>query len=431
MEETKQRIERAYAILKAWRKESYVVGADAFTRIGAIVAQSGRTVLVLYDPHVDKSIIEEILQSIHSASEHMYVIPVPVDSHYAVREHIYRIESYILHHEVDSIVAVGSGGTIDIAKGAALMAAVGASLSNDIDQYFGVGKVSSALLQAQKNMVPIIAAQAAALSGTHISKYVNVLDPATGKKKLIVDEAVVPDYSVFDYRSLLHVPFETIVDGALDAIAHTVEVYFNIGTKINRILDDLVELVISLVFVNLPKLVIDKTDIVALEAIAAAADLGGYAIMLGGTSGAHLTSFSLADILPHGIASFLMNPYYIMSYRNKITPQLVTLEHILYSLGFITSLEQQTQKRAFAVCKAFQGLLITLNLPTRLKDIQNFSEKHVENIRQSFHDPQLAMKIENMPIHIPESLIDWYVEHVHTAAIEGRLDKVDAVFEEY
>ncbi len=33
-----------------------------------------------------------------------------------------------------------------------------------------------------------------------------------------------------------------------------------------------------------------------------ATDLGGYAIMLGGTNGAHLTSFSLVDILSHGRA---------------------------------------------------------------------------------------------------------------------------------
>ena len=276
-------------------------------------------------------------------------------------------------------------------------------------------------------MIPIIAVQAAALSGTHISKYVNVLDPATGKKKLIVDDALVPDYSVFDYRSLLHVPFETIVDGALDAIAHTVEVYFNIGKEYNQMLDELVKLVISLVFVNLPKLAADRTDIVALEAIAAAADLGGYAIMLGGTSGAHLTSFSLADILPHGIASFLMNPYYIMSYRYQITRQLACLEQILNDLGFVSSLNQNTKERALAVGRAFLSVLTSLNLPTRLKDVENFSNKHLQNIRESFYDPLLAMKIENMPIRIPESSIGQYMENVHTAAVEGRLDMVDAI----
>jgi alcohol dehydrogenase len=32
--------------------------------------------------------------------------------------------------------------------------------------------------------------------------------------------------------------------------------------------------------------------------------------MLGGANGAHLTSFSLVDILSHGRARAIMNPYY-------------------------------------------------------------------------------------------------------------------------
>lgn len=49
-----------------------------------------------------------------------------------------------------------------------------------------------------------------------------------------------------------------------------------------------------------------------------ATDFGGYAIMLGGTNGRHLTSFSLIDILSHGRACIMMNPYYTVFYSPAV-----------------------------------------------------------------------------------------------------------------
>jgi len=43
--------------------------------------------------------------------------------------------------------------------------------------------------------------------------------------------------------------------------------------------------------------------------VALGTDLGGYAIMVGGTSGPHLNSFSLVKYVSHGRACALMNPY--------------------------------------------------------------------------------------------------------------------------
>ena len=52
----------------------------------------------------------------------------------------------------------------------------------------------------------------------------------------------------------------------------------------------------------LPRAWLTRVTEKAREALCLATDLGGYAIMIGGTNGGHLTSFSLVDILPHGRA---------------------------------------------------------------------------------------------------------------------------------
>ena len=54
---------------------------------------------------------------------------------------------------------------------------------------------------------------------------------------------------------------------------------------------------IRLVVNYLPRVLADPQDAEGREALGLATDLGGYAIMIGGTNGAHLTSFSLVDVL--------------------------------------------------------------------------------------------------------------------------------------
>ena len=48
--------------------------------------------------------------------------------------------------------------------------------------------------------MPVVAVETAASSGAHLTKYSNITDPVTGQKKLIIDEAIVPPASVFDYQ---------------------------------------------------------------------------------------------------------------------------------------------------------------------------------------------------------------------------------------
>ena len=52
--------------------------------------------------------------------------------------------------------------------------------------------------------------------------------------------------------------------------------------------------------------------------------LGGYSIMIGGTSGPHLGSFSLIDVLSHGRACAILNPYYTVLFASKIQDQWIS-----------------------------------------------------------------------------------------------------------
>ncbi len=55
--------------------------------------------------------------------------------------------------------------------------------------------------------------------------------------------------------------------------------------------------------------------------------------MIGGTNGAHLTSFSLVDILSHGRACGLMNPYYTVFFAPAIQGPLRLMAGVMREAG--------------------------------------------------------------------------------------------------
>ena len=85
---------------------------------------------------------------------------------------------------------------------------------------------------------------------------------------------------------------------------------------------------IELLVKNFNAVMANGKDLSIRELIGLGTDLGGCAIMLGGTNGAHLASFSLVDILSHGRACGLMNPYYTVFFAPSIRRQLSRLAPI-------------------------------------------------------------------------------------------------------
>ena len=78
-------------------------------------------------------------------------------------------------------------------------------------------------------------------------------------------------------------------------------------------------------------------DTEARTALGLATDLGGYSIMLGGTNGAHLTSFSLVDILSHGRACSIMNPYYTVFFAPAVEEPLQLVGNIFQKAGYTSA----------------------------------------------------------------------------------------------
>ena len=420
-------MEKAYQLLKQWKKDEYVFGMGVSSQLGELVAKYGKRVMLVAMDCGPETLNEAAMSSIKAAGgEVIRNHAVSGAKPNAPREDVYRLETYILHDRPDCVVAIGGGSTIDACKAAIALAVLGDCATPEVDHYFGTGIVTEELKRNGREMLPLIAVETAASSGSHLTKYSNITDPMLGQKKLIVDEAVVPAASLFDYETTFSMPVSVSIDGALDAIAHTFEVFCGANEETYELKKDLAETAIELTVAYAGRIMEDPQDREAREALGLATDLGGYAIMVGGTSGAHLTSFSLVDLVAHGTACGLMNPYYAVFYSPSIQKQLAVVGKVLQKYGFMKENAEQLEGRARAVAVA-QGLIAfgkSIGAPTKLSDLSGFSQKHVERILNAAKDPQLAMKLQNMPVPMCAADVDTYLAPIIHAAVYGDMSAI-------
>jgi alcohol dehydrogenase len=277
-------------------------------------------------------------------------------------------------------------------------------------------------------MIPHVAIQTAASSAAHLTKYSNITDMATGQKKLIVDDAIVPDQAVFDYEVTYAAPAELTADGALDGIAHSIEVLYGAaGKPFFDKMKDVAGTCIALVVKYLPRVIENPGDEEARQALCLATDLGGYSIMIGGTNGGHLTSFSLVDVLSHGRACAIMNPYYTVFFAPEIEDALRLVGGIYKDAGLTDADVGALQGRplGMAVAQAMFGLAERIGFPTRLNQVKGFSDDHISRALTAAKNPQLKMKLQNMPVPLTADMIDEYMGPILEAAKDGDLSRIE------
>jgi len=275
-------------------------------------------------------------------------------------------------------------------------------------------------------VMPVVAVMLTSSSGAHLTKYANVTDVAAGQKKLIVDDAIVPPRAVFDYDATATQPMSLTLDGGLDGIAHCLEVYFGAAPKVRERIRQVAEPGIELIVRGLIEAKRDAGSVEARTQLGLGTDLGGYAIMIGGTSGAHLSSFSLVDVLSHGRACALMNPYYTVFFAPAVEEQLRVIGRIYRRYGFLNEDPDSLAGRALglAVARAMVAFNRFLDFPTRLQDVEGVGPQHVERCLAAAKNPQLDMKLRNMPVPLHAGLVEQYMRPILEAAWSGDFDRI-------
>jgi len=417
---------QAQELLRQFKGDAYAFGDGALAHTGALTAPLGKRAGLIRPSHPGSDVIvDAVVASLEGSGVAIVGVLRGVRPN-APREDLFRLSGELQALDLDVIVAIGGGSTIDAAKAAEVLRTLGGT----IDDCFGTGEVTAALAATGKTLTPLVAVQTAASSGAHLTKYSNITDLTTGQKKLIVDDAIVPAAAVFQYDVTYTMPASLTADGALDGHSHALEVLYGaVGkpgyARIKTVATEAIRLIVQ----NLETAIREPTNARARTALGLATDLGGYAIMLGGTNGGHLTSFSLVDVLTHGRACAILNPYYTVFFAPAVEDPLRTVGEIYKKAGLTDANLDRLAGRdlGLAVAEAMLNLSRRVGVPTTLSEVEGFTDAHITRALAAAKNPQLKMKLENMPVPLTADMVDEYMGAVLQAAKTGDLSLVKSV----
>ncbi|RPJ57362.1 MAG: iron-containing alcohol dehydrogenase [Acidobacteria bacterium] len=410
--------ERAEELLREFKGERYIHGQGVLSRVGPAAASCGSRAVVVADRFPGSEPFLDVIRRSLADAGVAVVVEANGAAPNAPRDDLERITRELREYRPNVVVSFGGGSTIDTAKAAETLRTLGGG----IEDYFGVGAVTGRLTQGGVQLTPHVAIQTAASSAAHLTKYSNITDILTSQKKLIVDEAIIPALPVFDYGVTLGCPWPLTADGALDGISHCLEVLYSaVGKPVYGKAEEIALTGIGLVLRHLPELKANQVAAKARDALGLATDLGGYAIMIGGTNGAHLTSFSLVDILSHGRACGLMNPYYTVLFAGVLERPLRAVGELYRREGFSSANLDHLHGRelGLAVATAMLDFARNMAFPTSLGEVPGFTDEHIRRALAAAKNPQLRMKLENMPIPMRAEDVDEFMGSVLWAAKEG------------
>lgn len=412
--------EKARRLLREFKGDAYLHGLGVLPQVGVATAGLGRRAAFIGCRFPGCDCYMDAIRAALTAAGVTIVGETDGAAPNAPREDLARITDFLRRVAPDVIVSFGGGSTIDAVKAAEVLRTLGGT----IEDYFGAGLVTAAAQQQGRTLTPHVAIQTAASSAAHLTKYSNITDLHTGQKKLIIDLAIVPQRPVFDYETTFDAPPGLTADGALDGISHALEVLYSaVGKPEYARAADVARAAIGLAVQHLPRVLADPRHPTSREALGLATDLGGYAIMIGGTNGAHLTSFSLVDVLPHGRACGMLNPYWTVFFAPAIEAPLRLVGQIYRDAGYIaTDLDRLAGRDlGLAVAEGMIAFEAAVGFPTRLADVPGFTPEHIGRALAAAKNPQLKSKLENMPVPMTAEMVDDYMGPVLAAATSGDL----------
>ena len=211
--------------------------------------------------------------------------------------------------DADSVVGIGGGSVLDIAK---LVAAFAHSDQQAAD-CFGTGFIKAKGLWFA--CLPTTAG-----TGSEVSPNAILLDERDHLKKGIVSPYLIADAAYVDPKLTWTVPAKVTADTGMDALTHCIEAYTN---KFAHPTVDIYALKgIQLIAANLETAVKDGKNQEAREALALGSLYGGLCLGPVNTAAVHALSYPLGGEfhIPHGLSNAILLPS-VMKFNAETCPK--------------------------------------------------------------------------------------------------------------
>ena len=254
---------------------------------------------------------------------------------------------------VTSVVAVGGGSPMDVAKLVAYLLGSGEKL----DDIWGVNI-------AQGRRLPLALVPTTAGTGSEATP-ISVITCEGGVKLAVNSPPLIADWAVLDATLTLELPGHVTAATGIDAIVHAVEAYTSARLK-NPLSDAFAREALRLLSTNLLTVINEPRNIEARSAMLLGAHLAGLAFSNAPVAGVHALAYPLGGLhhIPHGLSNALM-------LRHVLAHNLEAARELYAELAEIVEPDcagQGSQARAALLIDRLDGLAGRSGLALRLRD---------------------------------------------------------------
>ena len=197
----------------------------------------------------------------------------------------------------ETIIALGGGGPMDVAKAAGLLATYG----GDVMDYVGVEKVAGPV-------VPMIAIPTTAGTGSEVTASSVITDSDTNFKMTVISHYLIPRYALLDPNLIMTLPASIAAACGVDAFIHAMEAYLSkLG---NAFTDAMAEKAMELIGGNLRQFVASRDNEEAACNMMVGSNLAGVAFASALLGNIHAMSHPVSGFfgVAHGVANAILMP---------------------------------------------------------------------------------------------------------------------------
>lgn len=258
-------------------------------------------------------------------------------------------------HHVDTIVAIGGGSAIDIAKAIGILVTNGGK----IQDYEGIDRYTQAPL-------PLIAVPTTAGTGSEVSGSCVITDKASGRKMSIRHARMNPArHAILDPQGLATVPAHVAAHAGIDAFVHALESYTS--RQSNAITDALNLQAIEMISASLPLYVHDRHNANAALQTLVGSTLAGMTFGQTGLGNVHcMARFVGAKYgLSHGLSNALCLPVVARFNAAAVAPRYARVAQAMRVCTPDTPEEQGVTQ----ALQAIERLCLEVGIPEGLRAV--------------------------------------------------------------
>jgi alcohol dehydrogenase len=277
--------------------QEIICGKDSITKLPELLKKQGlKKVMVISGPHLNKMGVVKKITDILSSAAIEFDSFVEIEANPSV-ETVDLATKAFTESGADSIIALGGGSPMDVAKAVGVLAKFGGS----IGEYEGADKVPGAI-------IPLIAIPTTAGTGSEVTAFSVITDRSRNYKLTVFSYELIPAYAILDPALVMTTPEKTAAACGIDAMVHAIEAY--LSKAASPFSDAMAEKALELIGKNIRLFVADRTNEEAAANMLYGSMFAGIAFAWARLGNVHAMAHPLGGYfdVPHGVANAVLLP---------------------------------------------------------------------------------------------------------------------------